>query len=143
MNDRDELVVTRVFDATPARIWEAFTTPEQLSKFFAPAGSHVPLDSITLEPKVGGEFALTMVNDENGERYPMNAQYTAHEPPSLIAFATSGGIDGSIELEELGRGKTLLTWTTLADFGDDPGFRRDATIGTHSAVDQLGELLSG
>lgn len=142
MSEKDTLVVSRVYDATREQIWSAFTDPEQLSKFFAPAGSHVPRESVTIDPRVGGEFSLKMVNDVNGEEYPMQAEYVTLDEPSKLAFKTAGGIDGTIELEDMGSGKTLLTWTTLVDFGGDEEFRRGATIGTHSTVEQLGELLA-
>lgn len=142
MSEREALVVTRVFDATPEQIWEVWTDPAHLHKFFAPAGSSVPLETVTMDVRVGGEFSLTMINGQNGEEYPMQAEYTALEEPTKLAFKTSGGIDGTIELDDLGSGKTLLTWTTLVDFDGNEEFRRGATIGTHSAADQLGSLLN-
>lgn len=142
MSDIESLVVTRVYDATPEQVWEAWTDPNHLYKFFAPAGSSVPLDTVTMDVRVGGEFSLKMINDENGEEYPMQAEYTALEAPARLAFRTTGGIQGTIELEDLGMGKTLLTWTTEVDFGGNEDFRRGATIGTHSAADQLGAVLA-
>lgn len=136
-----ELVVTRVYDASPQQIWDAFTNPEHLAKFFAPAGSSVPLETVKVDARVGGEFSLKMVNDETGEEYPMQAEYVTLDQPSTLSFKTTGGIEGRIELEDMGSGKTLLTWTTLVDFGGDEEFRRGATVGTHSTVDNLGELL--
>lgn len=136
-----ELVVTRVFDATPQQIWDVWTDPDQLYKFFAPGGSSVPRDTLTMDVRVGGEFSLTMVNDVSGEEYPMQAEYVTLDEPAKLSFKTTGGIQGTIELEDLGMGKTLLTWTTEVDFGDGDDFRRNATIGTHSAADNLGRLL--
>lgn len=133
----ENLVVQRVLDGSPQDAWNAWTDPEQLRKFFAPAGSTVPLDELTMDVRVGGEFNLKMVNGHNGEIYPMEAEYVALEEPTLLSFKTTGGIQGTIEFEDLGSDKTLLTWTTLVDFGGDEEFRRGATIGTHSAADQL------
>ncbi len=142
MSEREALVVTRVYDATPEQIWEVWTEPAHLHKFFAPAGSSVPLETVTMDVRVGGEFSLTMINGVNGEEYPMQAEYTVLDPPTKLGFKTAGGIDGTIELEDLGSGKTLLTWTTLVDFDGNDEFRRGATIGTHSAADNLGEHLA-
>ncbi len=137
-----DLIVTRVYDATPQEIWDVWTDPEHLHKFFAPGGSSIPLDSLTMDVRVGGEFSLTMVNDVNGEQYPMQAEYVTLEEPTKLSFKTTGGIQGTIELEDLGMGKTLLTWTTAADFDAVEGLRANATIGTHGAADKLGELLA-
>jgi uncharacterized protein YndB with AHSA1/START domain len=141
MNIPDTLVVTRVFDATPEQIWAAFTDPEKLHKFFGPAGTTVPLEELTMDVRVGGEFSLTMHNTENGETYPMKAEYVILDEPNKIQFKTTGGIEGTIEIEDLGMaGKTLLTWSTKAEF--DESFYAGAVIGTHSAIDNLQELLA-
>lgn len=137
----EQLVVTRVFDASPQRIWDAFTDPEQLHKFFGPPGTKVPLEELTMDVRVGGEFSLTMHNQENGELYPMQAEYVVLDEPNMIQFKTTSGIEGTIELEDLGMlGKTLLTWTTKAEFNES--FYAGAVIGTHGAVDNLGALLA-
>jgi uncharacterized protein YndB with AHSA1/START domain/mannose-6-phosphate isomerase-like protein (cupin superfamily) len=138
----DALVVTRVFDATPEEIWSAFTDPEKLHKFFGPAGTTIPLEELKMDVRVGGEFSLTMHNEENGELYPMSAKYVILEEPNKIQFKTEGGIEGTVEFEDLGlAGKTLLTWTTVAPF--DESFFAGAVVGTHSAVDNLEALLAG
>ena len=137
----DQLVVTRVFDASPQRIWDAFTDPDQLHKFFGPPGTKIPREEVTMDVRVGGEFSLKMHNQENGEIYPMDAEYVILDEPTKIQFKTSSGIEGTIELEDLGMlGKTLLTWTTVAEFNES--FYAGAVIGTHGAVDHLQELLA-
>jgi uncharacterized protein YndB with AHSA1/START domain len=138
----DQLVVTRVFDASPQQIWDAFTDPDKLHKFFGPPGTVIPREELTMDVRVGGEFSLKMHNEENGEIYPMQAEYVILEEPTKIQFKTTHGIEGTIELEDLGMlGKTLLTWTTVAEFNES--FYAGAVIGTHGAVDHLKELLEG
>lgn len=138
----DELVVSRVYEATPEQIWTVLTEPEHLHKFFAPAGSTVPLETVTMDVRVGGEFSLTMVNGLNGEEYPMQAEYIAIEEAKKLSFKTTGGIQGTIELEDMGDDRTLLTWTTVVDFDGNDEFRKGATVGTHSTVDNLRDLLA-
>ena len=89
----EQLVVTRVFDATPEQIWAAFTDPDKLHKFFGPKGTTIPREEVTMDVRVGGEFSLTMHNDENGELYPMQAEYVMLDEPNKIQFKTTGGID--------------------------------------------------
>ena len=138
----EKLVVTRVFDATPQQIWDAFTDPEKLHKFFGPRGTIIPPESLTMDVRVGGEFSLKMHNQENGEIYPMTAEYVILDEPDKIQFKTLTGIEGTVEIEDLGMaGKTLLTWTTIAPF--DESFYAGSVIGTHSAIDNLQELLAG
>lgn len=134
-----ELVVTRVYDASKELIWEAFTDPNHLHKFFGPKGTRIPIETVAMDVRVGGEFKLKMINEENGDEYPLSAQYVTVDAPNKLAFKTTGGIEGTIELEDMGMGKTLLTWTTVTEMDEE--LRKNATIGTHSAVDNLGELL--
>jgi uncharacterized protein YndB with AHSA1/START domain len=137
-----QLVVTRVIAATPERIWEAWTDPEQLSKFFAPGGSSISPETVTMDVREGGEFSLTMVNDVNGEEYPMQAVYKTLDAPNKLVFETSFGLTGTIELEDLGMGEnTLLTWTTRGKM--ENALFAGATIGTHGAADKMVAQLSG
>jgi uncharacterized protein YndB with AHSA1/START domain len=130
-----DLVVTRILKAPPALVWSAFTDPGQLIKFFGPEGTTIALESVTVEPRVGGEFSLVMVNDDNGDKYPMNATYTELIENQRIQFETGGGITGTIEMTDLGNGETALRWTSRTAFDD--AFFKDAEQGTNSAVDQL------
>ena len=134
------LIVTRVLEATPERVWEAWSDPDQLHKFFAPAGSSVPRETVTMDFREGGEFSLKMHNDSNDDIYPMDATYKTIVPPEKLVFQTSGGIEGTIELEDVGMGKTLLTWTTRASMSDE--LYGGAVIGSHSAADQLVEFFA-
>src|SRR3954452_6285649 len=96
--------VTRVFDAPRELIWSALTDPEQLIRFWGPQGTHVPIESVTVEPRQGGVFRVTMVLDGTGTEYPMNAVYKEFDEPQRMVFETAGGITGTIELADLGDG---------------------------------------
>lgn len=134
-----EFTVNRRFRASRELIWSALTDPEQLVRFWGPEGTRVPLESISVDPRPGGEFRLTMVLASDGTEFAMNAVYAEFTPPERMVFETEGGIVGSIELTDLGDGTTEFTWTTRAEF--DEQFLRNAKIGTHSAADQLGAHL--
>jgi uncharacterized protein YndB with AHSA1/START domain len=135
-----DMTVTRVLNAPPELIWSAFTDPEQIVKFFGPEGTTISLDTVTVEPHVGGSFKLVMVNSDNGDNYPMDATYVELIENELIKFQTSGGITGTIEIKDLGNGETELTWTSRAKFDD--AFFANAQQGTNSAVDQLAAHLA-
>lgn len=134
-----EFTVTRVFDAPRELIWSALTDPEQLVRFWGPIGTHVPLESISLDPREGGRFKLTMVLDDDGTEFGMDATYVEFTEPERMVFETTGGIIGTIELEDLGDGKTEFRWTTAADFDEE--LLGNARRGTNSAADQLGAHL--
>lgn len=67
VNPKTDLVLERVVDVSPDKVWKAWTTPELLKKWFAPAPWTVSDAKVDLRP--GGEFSLTMVSPE-GEPMP-------------------------------------------------------------------------
>jgi len=53
-----EIIVTRVYDATREEVWEAWTRPERLMRWWAPPGCTTPSCSVELRP--GGRFHFCM-----------------------------------------------------------------------------------
>ena len=54
----DELIARREVPAPPARVWTAFTTPAGIAAFWGGSHATVPPGSVTVDLRVGGEFAL-------------------------------------------------------------------------------------
>jgi uncharacterized protein YndB with AHSA1/START domain len=71
-----ELVLTRIFDAPRELVYQAFIDPEQLSQWFGPVGYSVPVDTIEVEPRVGGKYHLTMVSEDGTDRSPITSVFT-------------------------------------------------------------------
>ena len=80
------IAVERVFDAPRDLVFECLTTPEHLAEFWGPTGTSTPLELITVDLRIGGAFATTMVNDETGEQQATRAVYTAIDPPERLAW---------------------------------------------------------
>lgn len=78
------LVIQHWIAASPDAVWSAFTTPEVFHQFFSPEGLHIPLDSVVIEPWVGGRFECTMVFDETGESNENKGVLTEFEPPHRL-----------------------------------------------------------
>lgn len=62
-----ELVLTRTVDVSPTKLWQGWTTPELLKRWFAPAPWSVAECDIDLRP--GGRFRTVMRSPE-GEEFP-------------------------------------------------------------------------
>lgn len=56
--ERKELMVTREFDAPRARVWQAWTDPEMVQRWYGPEGFTAP--SIKIDLKVGGKYIWAM-----------------------------------------------------------------------------------
>lgn len=56
--NKNELVITRVFDAPKELVWKAWTTPEIVKKWWGPKDFTAP--SIKIDFKVGGKYIYCM-----------------------------------------------------------------------------------
>jgi uncharacterized protein YndB with AHSA1/START domain len=104
------LEITRIFEASPAEVFNAWLDREQWASWIGPEGVHcdVPL----LEPRVGGRYRLTM-HLPDGKVLHIAGSFKAIEPNKMFAF--SWGMEGdpretlvTIRLREL-NGRTELT----------------------------------
>ncbi|MCX4754397.1 SRPBCC family protein [Kitasatospora purpeofusca] len=101
------LSIVRELPATPAEVFRAYVEPEQFVRFWGPVGTTVPLDTVTIEPQVGGRFDSTMVMEATGDRYPVRGRFTAVREGELLEFLEEGvGLTGRITLTDLGDGRT-------------------------------------
>ena len=77
-NDLDVLI-TREFDAPIALVFDVYTKPEHVSKWFAPAGCEMKECSIDL--RVGGKYHQVFVTGE-GTRCSFRGTFLEVEPPT-------------------------------------------------------------
>jgi uncharacterized protein YndB with AHSA1/START domain len=108
-NEVGEITITRIFKARPEVVFECMTTPAHLTHFWGPIGTSTPLERITVEPRPGGRFETVMVNDQNGEEYPMRGVFVEFDPPRAFSFTeadVAGGMTTSIVFNDLGDGRT-------------------------------------
>lgn len=87
-------------------VFTCMTTPEHLSKFWGPPGISAPLDRIVLEPRAGGRFEATLVDESSGAEYPNIGVYTEVVAPERLAFreATAGAEGMTTEITFLDNG---------------------------------------
>lgn len=79
-----ELEITRLFDAPPALVFEAWTSEEHLKHWFCPAGFTVT--DCTCEFREGGRFDICMRSPEGRDHWN-RSRYTEIVRPERIAFA--------------------------------------------------------
>ena len=58
MTDDDGIKIEKIFDAPLERVWEAWTTPELVMKWWGPEGFSAP--SIKIDFRVGGKYIYAM-----------------------------------------------------------------------------------
>ncbi len=72
-----ELIISRVFAASRETVFQAFTDPELLVRWFGPVGFSVPPDTVDLDVRPGGHQRFMMVKDDNPTMTsPMDGRFT-------------------------------------------------------------------
>ncbi|MGQ5260876.1 SRPBCC family protein [Micromonospora sp. ZYX-F-536] len=139
------VVVTREFDATPEQIWAAWTTPELITQWWGPSGFRTPLEEITFEPFVGGQFKLTMYSPDN-DAVPQDARVLLWEPNQRFMYTEPVPcwpvikfVVGKMTLSEKD-GKTELTLDVTSIAGVDMVEMSQGTW--HEMFDKLADLLA-
>jgi uncharacterized protein YndB with AHSA1/START domain len=120
-----EITIIRVFDAPRTLVFEAWTDPKHLARWFGPAAFTVP--ECRMDLRVGGHWYLVMrANDEVaamiGRDHPCGGEYVEIVPPERLSFTNNAlDADGKIILEGFTTatfedvcGKTKMTLTTCA-----------------------------
>ncbi len=89
MSDDTTLVIERILPADPETVFEAWTNPDILAKWWGPDGVTIPNHELDVRP--GGKWSTTMHSDEMGNR-TVSGEYRTIDPPKRLVF-TWGWID--------------------------------------------------
>ncbi|MBY0321818.1 MAG: SRPBCC domain-containing protein [Reyranella sp.] len=142
-----ELIIARSFDAPARLLFEAWSKPEHLKKWFGPVG--YPVTMCEMDFRVGGLWRAAMTGPSGTQQTPFGGEYLEIVPNRRIVFSNGFELPGAekmimtITFDEKG-GKTLLTMRTL--------FASIAQKATHvgagmaegiaSGLDQLTDLVA-
>lgn len=144
-----ELTLERTIRAKPERVWEAWTTPEQMTRWFAPEGLSVP--EVEVDLRVGGRWKVTM-REPGGADHVAVGVYRELDPPNRLVTTWRWVPEG--EEDPVGPEETIITVELRAE-GEGTrvvmiheGFRtpesRDRhTEGWSSSLSNLESLYAG
>ncbi len=140
-----EIVMTRVFDAPRRLVFDAFSKPELLKRWFGPRGWSLVVCEVDL--KVGGGFRFVM-RGPDGKDMGMRGVYREIVPPERSVHMESfddypGESQVTAVLVEEG-GKTTLTVTVLYPSEEirDIVIKSGMEHGAAESYDKLAELLA-
>ena len=146
----------RVYEASPETIWQAWTNPEELKKWWGPDNVTIPECAVDL--RVGGELYIVMEAGEamggfKGTRWPMKGKFTEVEENSKLAYSVQAwteGQEGTTEIdqdavltltEEDGKTKMQLK-VTINKIGSNAGGAIEGmNYGFNQQFDKLSEYL--
>ncbi|MGE0007868.1 MAG: SRPBCC domain-containing protein [Parvibaculaceae bacterium] len=142
-----ELVVTREFDVPARFLFEAYSRPEHLKRWFGPKG--YPLTLCEVDFRVGGRFRFAMTGPDGKQNTPFGGEYLEIVPDRKIVFDNSFEEPNprkmimTVTFEEAG-GKTRLVMHTLFE----SRAMRDEYVGVgmeegiNSGFDQLAGVVA-
>lgn len=147
-----DLELVREIDVAPELVWRAWTEPELIKQWFAPAPWTIADASVDLRP--GGGMAMTMKSPD-GEEYPNVGCYLEVIPNERLVWTESMDpgfrpktadlpLTAILELEPLPNGGTR--YRAVALHQDPAGLKQHEDMGFHegwgAALDQLVALMS-
>ncbi|CAN5171171.1 hypothetical protein BH11ACT2_BH11ACT2_05190 [soil metagenome] len=108
--------ITRTFAAPPDRVFDAWLDPEQFATWFGGSAGEIPLETVRIDPTVGGTWAATMFAGPDRFEINWKGRYLALDRPSHLAFTLT-------DVEEEGE-PTTVDLTATADGGTSMAFRQ-------------------
>jgi uncharacterized protein YndB with AHSA1/START domain len=111
-----ELTITRTYDAPARLLFEAWSKPEHLKKWFGPVGWPVTMAEVDF--RKGGRWRMAMTGPSGEQNTPFGGEYLEIVANRRIVFDNTFEEAGSrtmvmtVTFEEKD-GKTILTWHTL------------------------------
>jgi uncharacterized protein YndB with AHSA1/START domain len=86
-----EIVITRVFDAPREVVWDAWTNPKQVVKWWGPRGFTTTIREMDVRP--GGAWIHTL-HGPDGANYPGKSVFLEVVKPERIVLTHGGGKEG-------------------------------------------------
>jgi uncharacterized protein YndB with AHSA1/START domain len=146
---KQELFITREFEAPPDLVYQAFIDPQLFVQWLGPRGYKMRLE--TFEPHSGGKYRY-IHTDEHGNDFGFHGSYHEMTPERMIQTFEFEGLPeaghvslDSLNLEALPGGRTRLTiqsvYRSVAD--RDGMIQGGMERGLSEGYERLDELLEG
>jgi uncharacterized protein YndB with AHSA1/START domain len=146
-SEQKELIITRILNAPIERVFEAWTDPKQIQKWWGPKDFKNPVCEWHAEK--GGKIYIEMEGPD-GVRYPMDGVFTEISDAKKIVFTARALDKGVPVLEDITTvlfeaqgNKTKLTVeakvTKAVDSGEN--YLKGMNEGWNQSLDRLADLL--
>ncbi|GIJ34631.1 SRPBCC domain-containing protein [Micromonospora sediminimaris] len=127
----DELVASRHLPAEPDRVWVAFTSPAGIAAFWGGSHAVVPPESVVVDLRPGGEFALDTRAPDGATRRLRFVYVRVTAPHELVFDEPLTGLRTTVSLHPAGGGTELTVHQR----------RLPAELRTTQAADGLASIL--
>jgi uncharacterized protein YndB with AHSA1/START domain len=140
-----QIIMTRVFDAPRALVFEALTTPELVRQWFGPHGWSLPVCEIDL--RVGGAWRYVGTTG-SGRTMGMGGTYREIDPPGrLVHLEKFDDYPGEAVVETVltetdGRTTAVFTITSSSPEARDAVIASGMEHGAAETYDRLADVLA-
>lgn len=112
-----EVKFERIYDASPEKVWQAWTDPKMIRQWWGPNNVTIPECEIDL--RVGGKIYIVMEAGEamgpyKGTKWPMRGEFTVVQPNSQLSYKAKAWIEGQKE-------KSVIDQTTELTLTEEQG----------------------
>jgi uncharacterized protein YndB with AHSA1/START domain len=141
-----ELVVTRTFNGPARIVFEAWTKPELLKRWWAPKSFGITFISCEADVRTGGTYRLVFGHPSSEQPMEFFGKYVEVTPHSRLVWTNDEGGEGgavtTVTFEERG-GDTLVVMHDLYSSKEalEGAIASGSTSGFGEAFEQLDELL--
>jgi uncharacterized protein YndB with AHSA1/START domain len=139
--------VTRIFDSPPAEVWKEWTEPQRFADWFGGPTGVVPIESVSMDVRVGESWRLTMFVGPERRRIDWWGGYLEVDEPRRLVLTMSDQPDPielaliTVVLTDLGDGRTEMRFEQRGRMSRDQ-FQR-AESGWSGFFDRIAERLAG
>jgi len=141
-----EIVVTRTFNGPARIVFEAWTNPELLKRWWAPKSYGLSFLSCEADVRAGGTYRFVFGHTASDQPMAFFGRYIEVTPHTRLVWTNDEGGDGgavtTVTFEERG-GETLVVMRDLYPSKEalDAAIASGSTGGMGETFEQLGELL--
>jgi uncharacterized protein YndB with AHSA1/START domain len=138
--------ITRVFEAPRELVWREWTEPERFADWYGGAAFEIPLDTVTMDVRPGGEWKATM-KGPGGQDIHWHGEYREVVEPERLVLTVSDRPGDAFELltvvlTDLGDGRTEMRFEQHGG-GLSPEEYERARGGWGGFFDRMEERLAG
>lgn len=142
-----EFVVTRTFNAPARLVFQAWTQPELLQRWWVPEGCGLAFVSCETDVRTGGSYRFVFSHPASPQPMAFFGRYLEATPPSRLVWTNEeGGEAGAVTTVtfEESEGRTLVVVHDLYPSGQalDDAIASGSTSGADVQHAQLDQLLA-
>jgi uncharacterized protein YndB with AHSA1/START domain len=143
-----ELVVTRTFNGPVHLVFDAWTKPELLMRWWAPKSFGVSFISCEVDARTGGSYKFVVSHPSSEQPMEFFGRYIEVTPPSRLVWTNDEGAEGGAVTTVTFEARGAETVVVMRDMYPskealDAAIASGSTSGFSETFEQLDALLAG